>query len=146
MCVQSRRWVSLPELGSRNALIGASAFALLVVVLSILGAQPLELLFGVAMIVLPVIFLYLIIRRAVSGGVRDASDRSVENIFARPGRYWTSATRAVRSVGTSTNRYAGISKRGRRGPALRQSTIKRCILVVQKLLYAIGVGLYLLAL
>jgi purine-cytosine permease-like protein len=57
----------LPELGSRNALIGASAFALLVVVLSILGAQPLELLFGVAMIVLPVIFLYLIIRRAVRG-------------------------------------------------------------------------------
>jgi uncharacterized membrane protein len=74
----------LPELGSRNALIGASAFALLVVVLSILGAQPLELLFGVAMIVLPVIFLYLIIRRAVRGGVRDASDRSVEQHLRTP--------------------------------------------------------------
>ena len=35
-------------------------------------------LFAVLMIVLPAIVLYLIIRRAVSGGVRDANERSVE--------------------------------------------------------------------
>jgi hypothetical protein len=69
----------MPDFGSRNVLIGAIAFALLIVILSIVGAQPLELLFGVAMLVLPVILLYLIIRRAVSGGVRDASKRGVEH-------------------------------------------------------------------
>ena len=34
-------------------------------------------LFGVAMIVLPVVVLYLIIRRAVSGGFRDANESGV---------------------------------------------------------------------
>ena len=38
-----------------------------------------ELLFGVAMIVLPVIVLYLIIRRAVSGGLQDAGERGAEH-------------------------------------------------------------------
>jgi hypothetical protein len=36
------------------------------------------------MIVLPAIVLYLIIRRAVSGGVRDANERSVEQHSRTP--------------------------------------------------------------
>jgi putative membrane protein len=41
-------------------------------------------LFAVLMIVLPAIVLYLIIRRAVSGGVRDATERSVERYDRTP--------------------------------------------------------------
>jgi putative membrane protein len=41
-------------------------------------------LFTVVMIVLPAVLLYLITRRAVSGGVRDASERSVERHARTP--------------------------------------------------------------
>src|SRR5215210_5425795 len=41
-------------------------------------------LFSVAMIVLPVVVLYLIIRRAVSGGFRDANESGVEQHHRTP--------------------------------------------------------------
>ena len=63
-------------------MIGAIAFTLLVVVLSISGVQPLGLLFGGLTVVLPLIAMYFIVRWAVGAGLRDAGKKGVER-YAR---------------------------------------------------------------
>ena len=52
----------MPDLGPRSTLIGVIAFALLVVFLSIFGAQPSGLLFPGLYVILPLVAMYFIVR------------------------------------------------------------------------------------
>jgi putative membrane protein len=74
----------LPDLGSRNVLIGAVVFALLVVFLSISGVQPSGLLFSGLFVILPLVVMYFIVRWAVSSGIRDAGRRTIEQHLRTP--------------------------------------------------------------
>jgi hypothetical protein len=66
-----RRERTAPRFASRNVLIVAIAFAVIVVVVSLLGVGGGELLFYLLHLVPMLLVLYFIVRWAMAAGIRD---------------------------------------------------------------------------
>jgi uncharacterized membrane protein len=67
----------MPRFASRNVVTGAIAFAIIVVVVSVLGVGAGELLFYLLYLVPTLVVLYLVVRWAVAAGVVDAGRSGV---------------------------------------------------------------------
>ena len=64
----------MPKFATRNVVVGAVAFAAIVIVVSVLGVGAGELLFYLLYLVPTLVVSYLVVRWAVAAGVSDARE------------------------------------------------------------------------
>lgn len=110
----------MPKFASRNVVVGAIAFAAIVVILPVSGAPVGLLLLYLLYLVPALVALYLVVRWAVAAGVVDASRRGV--VAGRGGAREILDARGTpggRSPATSTSGCGATSKPSSRDRVLR---------------------------